>query len=726
MRFSITRDSFGIPHVTADSEEDAWFGMGYACALDRGFQLDYDRRRATGRWAEVAGPSAVEADILARRMGLTDAAARDVAAMSPRTHAAFSSYAAGVNHGVPDLEWEPWHSVAAYKIRHVLMGQWQHKLAAAVLVASSDPSVLERLVITPVPGMPVAVPPLGRVSGLVHTALADVTGHLGFLAESEPGSNAWAVGPGRSATGTAIICNDSHRALDTPNVYWQCRVTCPAFDVAGATFPGLPGFPHFGYNGQVAWAITHGDADTQDLYLERFSDGQYLTESGWEPFSSRRERILVRDADPVDIDVYTTRHGPIVHGSPSDGLAIALKCTTTYRADRGFECLRPMLTASSVSLLAAAQDGWTYPVNNLVAADTSGSIAYQCRGELPVRSSAEARRLPVPGWTGSCEWTGVVPFESLPSCVNPSDGFVMTANNAMVDGDDPYVSYTFSQPYRAERLRELLTSSTRHTISSLAAMQADTVSWPARAWGVLLGSLDFDGPAERARAMLAGWDGDLAPGSGPALLYGCFTRSLAEQLYRPVLGDKTWEWVASGTLAPTITLVRRWLANDTWSLLGGPGAGPDERGAQVLAVLPAALAAAWERAIEAGGPDPDGWRWDQVHHAVRVHPLLGLIDSTPMGGDADTVQAAGYRWTSGTPFTVSSLSVYRQVIDLGDPASASYVIPGGSSADPDSPHFGDQLVLWASHLRVPMVWLRGDEEEPRVQHAGEEGDQHGG
>ena len=126
---------------------------------------------------------------------------------------------------------------------------------------------------------------------LLDEALSDIEGHLGFLAEVEPGSNAWAVSGRRTAHGGAVICNDSHRALDTPNVYWQSRVTCPDFDVTGATFPGLPGFPHFGFNGSVAWAITHGDADTQDLYLERFDGTRYRTPDGWREAEVRHERI---------------------------------------------------------------------------------------------------------------------------------------------------------------------------------------------------------------------------------------------------------------------------------------------------------------------------------------------------------------------------------------------------------------------------------------------------
>jgi penicillin amidase len=123
----------------------------------------------------------------------------------------------------------------------------------------------------------------------------------------------------------------------------------------------------------------------------------------------------------------------------------------------------------------------------------------------------------------------------------------------------------------------------------------------------------------------------------------------------------------------------------------------------VLASVPGALGAAWASAVQAGGPDPRRWRWGDAHRAVRVHPLAGLFPpGVPMGGDADTIQAAGYGWRQGSPFTVTSLSVYRQVVDLAEPASASFVIPGGASGDPASAHFADQLALWADHRRIGM------------------------
>ncbi|HEY2575578.1 MAG TPA: penicillin acylase family protein [Streptosporangiaceae bacterium] len=730
----LIRDRYGIPHIRAGSAADAWFAMGLACAQDRLFQMEYDRRRAAGRWAEVAGPAAVPGDVLARRMALTEAAHADLAVMSAPVREMFEAYARGVNVVIasgarpaelPDAvgrgsgegstviePWQPWHSVAAYKVRHILMGQWQHKLTEASVLARVGAEAFSQLDTRSPAGSALTVPPGGRLSRVIADAVDDVARaapHLGFLAEAEPGSNAWAVSGRRTAHGGAVLCNDSHRQLDAPNVYWQCHLDCPDFQVIGAAFPGVPGFPHFGHNGQVAWAITHASADTQDLYLEQFDEnrpGWYRTEDGWKQAEQRTETITVRGAEPVTTQIWTTRHGPVVHGDPLTGMAIALKYTATCRPGRGFEPLLPMLAARDVRELADAQRDWVDPVNNLVTADTGGAIAYQTRGELPVRSSPAHRRLPVPGWDGGCEWTGLVPFGQMPRCVDPDAGFVMTANNAIVDGDEPYITCTFSHPFRAERLRQCLTATPQHTVAGLAALQGDMTSWAAQAWARLLADLPelVHEDQERARLALAGWGGELRGDSAAALLYGCFTRALAEALYRPLTGDETWHWLTSGQVPPADTVIRRWLANDIWELLGGPvpadQAGKDAAKQQrVRDALPAALAAAWRHASKPAR------RWDDTHRTRAVHPLAGQAPApVGMGGDGDTIQVGAFSWQQGTPFDVISLSVYRQVVDLAEPAAASFVIPGGASGDPASPHFADQLAQWAQHRRVPMLF----------------------
>lgn len=741
---TIFRDSHGIPHIRAETAPDAWFGMGFASAQDRLFQMDYDRRRATGRWAEIVGPSALAADVLARRLSLEVAARADLEMMTAQVRAAFEAYALGVNAaintGTQPIEcsvldyqidpWEAWQSVAAFKVRHVLMGLWQHKLAQAMILARSGPEALLRLD-TRVPlGAAVTVPSDDRLKHLISEALdelSEVEPYLNFLAEVEPGSNAWAVAGSRTTSGAAVICNDSHRALDTPNVYWQCHLACPEFNVIGATFPGIPGFPHFGHNGRVAWAITHATADTQDLYLEWFDSawpGRYRTAGGWADAELTPETITVRGAAPRQLEVWRTHHGPVVHGDPRQGMAISLRYTATDRPGRGFEPFLQMLAANDVTDLVEAQRDWVDPVNNLVAADTDGRIAYQMRGVIPVRSSTGHRRLPVPGWTGEHEWISTVPFHRMPRSVDPDVGYLMTANNAICDGDEPYISYSFAEPFRAERIRQHLAKPDKLDPSDLADLQGDTSSVAAAWWTHALAGCGpyLDHPAaESTRMMLSGWNGDLTPDSPEALLYGCFRRTLAEQLYRNVVGPTTWEWMISETMPATGVLLRRSMGRDVWHFLGGPTPPgttcPPSEGNPVSSVLQLALAEAWHDACAMGGPNPESWKWTEHHRLVPCHPLASLEAEWPvriqpdplgMGGDGDTIQAASYGWRRRTPFQVSGLSVYRQVVDLSDPGTGQWVIPGGASGDPRSEHFDDQLKIWAGHRRIPMLYRSED------------------
>lgn len=747
----IVRDTFGIPHVEAALEADLWFGMGFACASDRLFQMDYDRRRACGRLSELLGASAVPADVLARRLGLEVSARQDIEAMTPATRSMFESYAAGVNAAIKEAPasaeqqltggaamepWEPWHSVAAFKVRHVLMGPWQHKLARATLLAALGPNAFSQLDDWPPLGSPVSIPPDGVLEALIDTGsrdLQEASEHLGFLSEVEGGSNVWAVHGSRTLHGAAVLCNDSHRALDVPNVYWQVHISCPEFSAIGATFPGLPGLPHFGHNGSVAWAITHAGADTQDLYIEIFDQadpGLYRTSEGWSRADYRTELIQVRDGPPVEVEIWTTGRGPVVHGDPRQGGALSLRWTGSEGAHRTFEVLRPMLCARDVQELLESQRGWVDPVNNFVAADSAGSIAYLTRGLLPLRESFDHRRLPAYGWFKDNEWRGFVPFEDLPRTVDPPAGFVMSANNVIIGSEAPYLSATFADPFRAERIRELLAGNETFDVDTLAGMQRDVVSWAALKWVEYLKDMAplASADAERARVYLLGWSGELEVDSGPALLYGCFRRSLAEKLYKPILGAEIWNWVTSGSLAPTAVLVRRWMANDIWDLLGGPrpsgfsSRGRDERTNVVQQLVPEALEAAWRSASEMAGNDPTLWRWGDHHYTGASHPLSQITGDSSldpprvaMGGDSDTIQAASYGWRATEPFLVSGLSVYRQVVDLGNPEKATWVIPGGSSGNSRSRHYSDQLEQWATNRRIPMHWVDGDIEESAEQ-----------
>jgi penicillin amidase len=351
------------------------------------------------------------------------------------------------------------------------------------------------------------------------------------------------------------------------------------------------------------------------------------------------------------------------------------------------------------------------PVNHLVAAHVEGNIGYHTRGYLPIPSSPAHRQFPVPGWTGENEWIGRVPHEELPRAINPPEGFIATANQAVLPDERIYIAHQFSSPSRAERIVELLTAQDVLSPDEIAAMQGDTTSRPARTWGRYLSTAGpFDGDAERARAMLAGFDGNLLPGSAPALLYGCFRRAAGKALFRPIVGEAAWNWLVAPETTVTHGMITRWMANVVDAVAHGGGAWT----AALRDALPAALAEAWRGAVERCGPDPAQWAWASVHGTNARHTLLARFPQraaelnpppVSLGGDGDTIQATSYLWGDRPRFDIVGLSVYRQVVDLADVPHASYVIPGGVSGVPGvpgSPHFADQLDLWRTHQRIPM------------------------
>lgn len=728
---TIRRDAFGIPHIEAQDEHDAWFAMGYACAQDRLWQMEWYRRRGAGRWAEVAGEGAVETDRMFRRFDLERAARADEDAMSAGTLAMFTAYAAGVNAflasgeplpvefslaGVVPEPWEPWHSVLAFKVRHVLMGPWPWKLARLRLLHEAGADRFALIDRGEPRGTPVILPPGAIIEEAALAAtgeFARVARELGSFASDEGGSNSWAVHGSRTTTGHPIVCNDSHRPLDVPNVYWQAHVSCPAFNVAGGAFAGFPAFPHFGYNGQVAWNITHGMADTQDLYVESFdprNPHRYRTEDGWAEAEVEPGEILVRGGAVVPAPIVRTRHGSIVAGNPADGHAIAMRWTATDRPGRQWECLRPMLTAATVAELHESQRAWVDPANNLVSADAAGNIGYLARGRLPIRSDAAGRQFPVAGWTGESEWVGDVPFEQLPAAINPPEGIIVTANQRVVQGDDPYIAHEFAPGTRAERILEVLGEGTLMP-AAVVALQGDTVSVPAKRWARFLRAQPpMAGDAERARAMLAAWGGDLRADGTEGLLYAAFKREVAAITLGTLVGATTWSWLSDPGNTAAARIIAAWMAHLASSLDADPEASPC--GQRWAGILPGALGAAWAEARRvSGSEDASEWEWADYHVTAGEHTLSATfpdradeLDPVPVGigGDADTVQVASMRWRQHAPYTVTALSVYRQVVDFADPEHASWVIPGGSTGSPGTPHYVDQMERWRGHQRVPM------------------------
>ena len=276
---TIYRDAYGIPHVRAATAHDAFFGQGFATAQDRLFQMDHDRRWAYGRWAEFAGESALEQDVLMRKLQLRRSVDADYRVASPETRAMFDAYAEGVNafidstnalpveYALLEISPEPWtpqDCIAVFKARHVLMGHIEAKLWRAKMVATLGAKRAADLMPQYQKNGLLIVPPGEDYLGDNYDVLSQyISGaeNIEWMADADSGSNNWAVHGSRTASGKPLVAGDPHRPLETPIVYYQNHIACNEFDAIGLSFPGFPAFPHFGHNARVAWCVTHAAAD---------------------------------------------------------------------------------------------------------------------------------------------------------------------------------------------------------------------------------------------------------------------------------------------------------------------------------------------------------------------------------------------------------------------------------------------------------------------------------
>ncbi|MFN8233630.1 MAG: penicillin acylase family protein [Actinomycetota bacterium] len=724
----VLRDRWGVPYLTAGSQDDLWFAQGFLTAGERLFQLDLILRTANGRLSEVFADRTLDDDRFARTIGFHTAGARIAATWDERSRAMHERFRAGVFAWVEAMPAEPieytlldlepdlprdeaaWAAAFVY-LAWTLSGNWDTELLRAWI----DERLGVEGVRTLLPPLPEDGPVLA--AGAMHGRLLDAAPRA-----KGQGSNDWVVSGERTASGKPMLANDPHLLALQPSPWIELHLHAPGYEARGVALTFSPGVL-LGATAHHAWGVTNVTGDVQDLYVERLNqDGTAAEFDGaWEPLTIRREEISVRgDAEPVVVDVRETRHGPILDSYVEGelpavtkplppGPVYALRWTGHERAFPPSLALDAAAATDFASFRRAAA-GLECPGQNMVYADVDGTIGYQCTGAYPVRR-AGGHTAPVPGWTGANEWEGLVPFDELPWCEDPERGFVATANNRIHDAGYPHrIGDDFHTPYRARRITELLLATERHDVASFARIQADTVSLPTRTTLPFL-ELDPSTDGQRAAlALLAEWDGDMAATSAAAAVFNAWCRHLARRILEPRLGDDlfrayhAWREVFQCEVLP--------------ALLRDPPAGwfGEEEGEAPHAARDRLLLAALDDALvelaDALGPDPSGWTWGALHRVRLAHPLAALpgleplftaVDA-PFGGDEQTVAQGGFDGRDG--YAVAVIPSWRAVYDLDDLDRSMGVLPTGVSGNPASPHWSDQAELWLAGELHPLPFTR--------------------
>ena len=598
-----------------------------------------------------------------------------------------------------------------------------------------------------------AVPTLSDDQAAAWRALGDLAGSPlriagldggdALASDHGIGSNDWVVGPTLSATGGALLANDPHLGISMPSIWFinglHCTTVdaaCP-YDVAGVSFPGVPGVV-LGHNARIAWGATNVDPDVQDLVIETVDPAdpsRYIAPDGSsQPFTTRDETIAVSGGDPVTLTVRETSHGPILNDVDSrlaGAPPMALRWTGIHPAagpDGTLDAILALNVAADYDDFRDALATYQAPAQNFVYADVDGHIGYQLPGKVPVRTDPTDRGLrPVRGDDGSGEWTGFIPYDDLPRQLDPTEGMIVTANNAAVDDRWPdFIGAEWDPGYRAERIIDQVSLFGEGGIDleEMSSVQTDTA--PTRAMSFVFRLAQLDPPATpdgvAVHDAIVDWDGACTTDSVGCAAYMTWEYHLQRRTFDDELGPLARDYVGSPW---SWTALERFVRDEVpapwWDDTTTPGI--ETADGQMLAAMDAAGAD-----LRATLGDPPAWRWGVLHTATFAEQTLGTSGIAPLEtymnrGPVEVPGAAGavnntyYQLSRGYPdpddpesvpvglgglFTVTNLPSYRLLIDMGDIDGARIVITTGQSGNPFHAHYDDQIDPWRTGQTLPF------------------------
>ena len=758
----IARNTHAVPHIFGETDADVFFGLGFAHAQDRLWQMTLMRRTAQGRLSELFGERTLRTDELLRRLDLYGLAQQSVAVQDADTMMALEAYARGVNawinqineralgRGAPEYFlfpgeiglWQPADSLAMIKLMAVqLSGHLESEVQRARLNALIGPEATRDLMpgddgegMTALPDFASLFPTLGDTQlaqAYVPPAGLPDAGLSPFPTFERAGaSNAWAAGVLRSANGGTLLANDPHLGFTAPSIWYLARMDLSTGAVTGGTIPGIPAVL-VGRSNALGWGLTSSYLDDQDVMIEELDPDnpeRYRTPTGWAEFETRRSIIRVADADPVTITLRWSENGPVLPGShyslgsvTPPGHVAALAWTALSGADTSMSAAIGIMRAGSVDEAIAAGERYIAPAQNLMLIDRD-TVAMQVIGAMPRRDAAHPTRgtMPAPGADPAARWQGMFPYSANPRLIDPPTGLLGNTNNKPLDRPFPlHLSFDWGDTVRIDRWVRLMRQRSVHTRESFIEAQLDTVSQAARELLPLIGAeLWFQGDAaepgtaearrQTALALLADWNGEMSEHMPEPLIYVAWMRELQFRLIRDELGP----------LAEMFTHMEPEFLRRVYTNTENASHWCDVIQSAVVEscvdVARTALDAALVDLVGRYGTAIESWRWGDAHTATHDHTVLGgvpvlsafvNIRQSTSGGDHTLMRGRTAGGPQGTaePFLNVHGAGYRGVYDMGDPEASVFIISTGQSGHPLSRHYDDLGVLWRRGEYIPMT-----------------------
>jgi len=739
-------DDLGVPPIFGQSETALVYGLGFVHARDRGFQLQAIRAAAHGRLTELFGEGLLAVD---QRLRIASfGVAESLAAMSARDRAIFDAYSAGVNAGyahsgspselallgkdVP--EFTPLDALAIARLQAWQLARGlRDEIARVIALASAGPQVAATMTAPTDSGaVPIVTASAHDGAPMSHATDEALTAPIPLLSGSEPiaeaaiaamptlgASNSWAVSGRHTATGAPILCNDPHLAHRAPSVFYLAHLETPELTVVGATFPGVPAVL-IGHTRHFAWGMTASYADVQDLVrieLDPNAANHYIVDGRSRAFGIQTQRYDLGDGATHQEQWRTTIYGPVL--PPGFTEVAQLDAThalmwgafatdgTNRHAVSGFWDLA---RAGTIDVATRALGRTSIAAQNVVLAGTDGTIAYRLSALTPLRAGQGG--LPQDGKYSVVRWPGFADIDHRPRMTDPPAGFIVTANQRIVETDGPAaaaVGVTGATPERArrinERLRELV-SRGGVTADEALAIQQDVTSPAARQLAKTVGELcpravrGFDAATVAAFCDAAkGFDGRYTIDSAGALPFTLLHEAMRQEVIARQVGPERAAYLERAHLIDT-TYERLLLSSPADALFDDPKT-PDKE--TLSDVAKKAAPRALERIVELAGSEPAGWTWGDVHQLE----IAGPVARAPLIGGLWTIDRgaqSGYRTTprAESRFDITHGAAFRMVAEMTKPPTVRMIIDTGQSGHPGTPHWDDQSARWAAGQPVQI------------------------
>ena len=778
----VIRDDRGIPHIYGTNVDDILFAQGYVHAQDRFWQLEFWSHLSTGRLASLIGEPGVGADLLFRTFGFNRVALEEYENLPPEFKQDLINYTNGINAYIESRpqnrlslehfflqflnadykvgKYEPHYPLAwAKMMAYDLNGNFQQEIRNSKTFNTLTPDI-EELLTPPYPEEHPYI--VEEWEGKGSFASLEKQNNLKQIYQSvfikyvtkdlqtnqSLGSNSWAISGEHTDSGLPLLANDPHLSVQLPAIWYENGLHCYPknrdceLDVVGFSFAGSP-YIVIGHNSYIAWGFTNMGPDVQDLFVEKINPSnpnQYEVDGEWKDMDRVTEIIEVAGSEPIIIEVRSTHHGPIVSdrsypinlNPEEDQFSFAdearIELPDNFSVSLSWPALIPGSTfvgirdfnyAKNWDEFREASRLFDVPAQNLLYADIDGNIAYQSPGKLPIRAEGQLGDLPIPGWLSENDWLGFVPFEELPYTINPSSGYIITANQS-VHPEQPWPNY-YARGYRAEAIERVINQyiSQKIGVEDMEAMQINNYDYSAAyILPYVFNNVYMDSNILTSMKEWAISESkfEMNIDSSGAAAWAVFYKHLAEQTFEElVVTDKLGNEISlqPGNSDSTSEIFRTLLKDPNHIMWDDINTSQKEN---LTDILERTLVLADENIISLfGTEDYDKWSWGELHTITYPTNLLGeagipiltnIVNIGPVEAGGSSLAINSTDWGFGDDFTIGSYPSMRMVVDLSNFDNSLTVLPSGQSGHVMSKYYDDQVDNWISNNMYPLYFSR--------------------